>query len=299
MHSVYESSVFSKMRATLRPASTGSLVACVLCRFELSREVNEEPQLIRREVKLFEEVAMAEVDGHQPRPPPRCIGDDVLRTGDGCCSEEGLHRDSLVATDVADHPLASAVMAQDLQTGTREPPASRRRSWWGWGWDDQAMTTEQCESLAAAVQDRFGRALEVRDPVRLEDVELRAPRIRPPNALAHLCSTDVSECGHTYGKSYRAVVRGLRGEYTSPRPARRAELGRPAPGVADWWVESWVEIGGQWRPDDEGADLVGVVVGRPLVRVREGAACCSPIDWWATGAFSEVDGRPCHICSKC
>ena len=149
-------------------------------------------------------------------------------------------------------------MARDLRTGVKdEQPTSRRRSWWGWGWADQAMTTEQCESLAGAAQDRFGRALEVREPVRLEDVELRAPRIRPPDALAHLCSTDVSErAGHTYGKSYRDVVRGFRGQFTNPpdvvaRPTTEADVvalldwcgtaaSRPCPTAADrrWSVAS-------------------------------------------------------------
>ena len=66
MRSACESTSF-KDESDVAPSQTGALVARVLCRFELSPEVNEKPQLIRREVELFEEVALAEVDGRRRR----------------------------------------------------------------------------------------------------------------------------------------------------------------------------------------------------------------------------------------
>jgi alkyldihydroxyacetonephosphate synthase len=94
---------------------------------------------------------------------------------------------------------------------------TRRRSWWGWGWEDQAMTDEQVSSLAAAVAGRLGADLEVRPPARLEDLDLRAPRVRPPAALEAICVDDVrSRAAHTYGKSYRDVVRGFHGDLPHP-----------------------------------------------------------------------------------
>jgi alkyldihydroxyacetonephosphate synthase len=93
----------------------------------------------------------------------------------------------------------------------------RQRSWWGWGWEDQAMTDEQVSSLAGAVSGRLGADLEVRAPARLEDLDLRAPRVRPPAAFEAICADDVrARASHTYGKSYRDVVRGFHGELPHP-----------------------------------------------------------------------------------
>lgn len=94
---------------------------------------------------------------------------------------------------------------------------SRRRSWWGWGYEDAAMTDDQVRSLGSAVSDRLGVEIEVSAPPRLADVDLPAPRIEPPATLAHLCRADRYERAlHSYGRSYRDVVRGLRGEFPNP-----------------------------------------------------------------------------------
>ncbi len=54
-------------------------------------------------------------------------------------------------------------------------------------------------------------------PPRIEDVTLRAPRVTPPAALASLCSTaPLDRAGHTYGKSFRDVVRGFGRDYGNP-----------------------------------------------------------------------------------
>jgi alkyldihydroxyacetonephosphate synthase len=96
----------------------------------------------------------------------------------------------------------------------------RRRSWWGWGWEDEALDTAQKAKLAGAIGRQFGTELTVREPARLDDVVLRAPRVTPPGPLAALCSTDAfTRAAHTYGKSYRDVVRGFRGELASPPDA--------------------------------------------------------------------------------
>ncbi|MCU0268913.1 MAG: FAD-binding oxidoreductase [Acidimicrobiales bacterium] len=95
--------------------------------------------------------------------------------------------------------------------------ATRRRSWWGWGWEDQALTPRQTDDLAASLQRRFDLALSARPAPRLADVQLRAPRVRAPAALASLCSdTAFDRAGHSYGKSFRDVVRGSYGRFPAP-----------------------------------------------------------------------------------
>ena len=93
----------------------------------------------------------------------------------------------------------------------------RRRSWWGWGYEDTAMTDDQVASLGAAVAGRLGTEITVAPPPSLDDVALPDPRLDPPPALADRFRADPFErCLHSYGRSYRDVVRGARGEYPNP-----------------------------------------------------------------------------------
>ena len=94
------------------------------------------------------------------------------------------------------------------------PSAHTARSWWGWGWEDAALRPDQVQKLAAVLCERFGRAeLEVHPSPDLDRIELPPPRVRPPDALAPICSDDRRErAAHTYGKSYQDVVRSFHGE---------------------------------------------------------------------------------------
>ncbi len=95
--------------------------------------------------------------------------------------------------------------------------AARQRSWWGWGYDDAAMADGEVEALAAAVSHRLGQACTARPAPDLAEVALRPPRIVPPSALATICSTDRRDRAvHTYGRSYRDVVRGFHRQLPNP-----------------------------------------------------------------------------------
>ncbi|TMD55621.1 MAG: FAD-binding oxidoreductase [Chloroflexi bacterium] len=95
----------------------------------------------------------------------------------------------------------------------------RRRKFWGWGYEDEDLSREEKENLAALLAGRFGGAeLTVTEPPALAEVRLRAPRVQPPASLRRLFTDDAYErAGHTYGKSYRDVVRAYRRDF-SPAP---------------------------------------------------------------------------------
>jgi alkyldihydroxyacetonephosphate synthase len=95
---------------------------------------------------------------------------------------------------------------------------SRRRSWWGWGWEDAALGADQAKNLAAALGQRFGAAdLEIHAPPDLAQIELPRSRVSPPEALMSVCTDDRRErAAHTYGKSYRDVVRAFHCDLTRP-----------------------------------------------------------------------------------
>jgi len=93
-----------------------------------------------------------------------------------------------------------------------------RRKFWGWGLEGAGPTPEQCEGIRRGLAERFGdRELALAPEPRLEDLRLRAPRVAPPPALAAICSdSPFDRASHAYGKSFRDVVRGARGEFSHP-----------------------------------------------------------------------------------
>ncbi|HET9143035.1 FAD-binding oxidoreductase [Actinophytocola sp.] len=131
----------------------------------------------------------------------------------------------------------------------------RRRSWWGWGWADAAATDAERAAVLARLPPGWAR-----DPLpvpEIADLDLRPPRIAAPPALAAICSTDPEErAGHTYGKSYRDVVRALAGDLPNPpdlvaRPRTEADV----VALLDWAASAGVAV----IPYGGGSSVVGGV----------------------------------------
>ncbi|MEY2464641.1 MAG: alkyldihydroxyacetonephosphate synthase [Acidimicrobiaceae bacterium] len=135
-----------------------------------------------------------------------------------------------------------------------------KRSWWGWGWEDEALDASTRAKLAKAIGGRFGWAdVDVRQPIALEALELRSPRVSAPSALAEICSTTAFDrASHTYGKSYRDVVRGFHGDL--PRPPDAVVFPRDEADVVavlDWCASANIVA----VPYGGGSSVVGGVEG--------------------------------------
>jgi len=93
--------------------------------------------------------------------------------------------------------------------------ASRRRSVWGWGYEDQQLSARDAQEAAAGVRAHLGfGADDVEEPVEASGLELPAPRLRAPASLAGICSDETADrAAHAYGKAYRDIVRAFRGRY--------------------------------------------------------------------------------------
>jgi alkyldihydroxyacetonephosphate synthase len=106
----------------------------------------------------------------------------------------------------------------------------RRLKHWGWGFEDQAPTASQLTEAAEGIRARFGFGGEVRTPVPLEEVEVRAPRLKRPEAFGDLFTDAKYErVSRALGKAYRDIVRGFRGEFENPPdlvalPRERSEV---------------------------------------------------------------------------
>lgn len=160
----------------------------------------------------------------------------------------------------------------------------RRRSWWGWGWEDQAVAGSEAESVARAMA-RFGFTPEDHDPPAVGDLALRVPRVAPPSALAPLCSTDPWErAAHTHGKAYRDVARNLLGRLDEPpdvvaRPRTEADV----VALLDWCTDAGVAA----IPYGGGSSVVGGVEAR-LGDAYPGAVS---IDLGALDRVREIDAE--------
>jgi alkyldihydroxyacetonephosphate synthase len=136
--------------------------------------------------------------------------------------------------------------------------SARRRKFWGWGWEDEGPTADQQEKIAAVVGARFGLdGVRVELPPALDEIELRRPRIEVPDSLAAICSASpYDRAGHTYGKSFRDVVRAFRRDFSNPPdvvayPADEAEL----VALLDWCSDNRVAA----IPYGGGSSVVGGV----------------------------------------
>jgi alkyldihydroxyacetonephosphate synthase len=95
---------------------------------------------------------------------------------------------------------------------------TKRRKFWGWGWEGDGLTDAEIESLGHVIAARLGGAdIRLRPAPRLEDLELRRSRLAAPGSLAEMFSDDPRDrAEHTLGKSFDDLARGLEGGYDNP-----------------------------------------------------------------------------------
>ena len=99
-------------------------------------------------------------------------------------------------------------------SGTDDGTATRRK-FWGWGLEGEGLAVSEIEQLGATFAGRFGiDGVAVREPPRVDELDLRAPRLVAPASLEAVFSTDpYDRAAHTYGRSFRDLVRAFRRDY--------------------------------------------------------------------------------------
>jgi alkyldihydroxyacetonephosphate synthase len=90
-----------------------------------------------------------------------------------------------------------------------------RRKFWGWGLEGEGLTADELQQLGAVIAERLGTdGIRAQDPPRVEELDLRPPRLAPPASLEQAFSTEPYErAAHTYGRSFRDLVRAFRRDY--------------------------------------------------------------------------------------
>ena len=98
---------------------------------------------------------------------------------------------------------------------SRMPQPAARRKFWGWGLEGEGLAVSEIEQFGAIFAGRLGiDGVRVREPPQVDELDLRAPRLAPPASLEAAFSTDpYDRAAHTYGRSFRDLVRAFRRDY--------------------------------------------------------------------------------------
>jgi alkyldihydroxyacetonephosphate synthase len=134
----------------------------------------------------------------------------------------------------------------------------RRRKFWGWGYEDEQPAAEELRSAAVGVREHLGFGADgVELPATEADIELPAPRVEPPASLQAICTTDPYErAAHSYGKSYRDVVRAFRARFDHPCDVVAFPNGeRDITSLLEWCAD----VGAAAIPYGGGTSVVGGV----------------------------------------
>jgi alkyldihydroxyacetonephosphate synthase len=160
---------------------------------------------------------------------------------------------------------------------------SRRRSWWGWGWEDGAVAGAEMERLMRLLAGLLGDAGTPRTPPDPESLDLPAPRVRPPAALDGIAdASPAARAAHSHGQSFADVVAALEGDLADPCDLVLRPTGEDGVTAAlDWCSAAGVAA----VPFGGGTSVVGGVTPR----VGAGYAGAVSIDLRGLDRVLEVD----------
>ena len=99
-------------------------------------------------------------------------------------------------------------------------PERGRRSFWTWGWESDEPSQQDREKMAAQLSKTYGQEVTAPPIPRIEDIQLRKPRVPIPDALSDIVTSDHTErVIHTYGGHFLELNRALRGDFEEPPDA--------------------------------------------------------------------------------
>jgi alkyldihydroxyacetonephosphate synthase len=161
---------------------------------------------------------------------------------------------------------------------------NRTRNFWGWGYQEAATDPAQQQQIGMLLNHRFGTGpQENAPPPSIDEIELRQPRIALPDSLASIgSSSKFDRASHTYGKSFRDIVRGLRRDFTvAPDIVAFPETEHDVVSLLDWASDAGVAA----IPYGGGSSVVGGVEGN----VGDAYRGTVSIDLKGLGKIQEID----------
>ena len=119
-----------------------------------------------------------------------------------------------------------------------------RRSFWAWGLESEEPSDAERAVRAAELSRRFGVPITAAPVPRLADAVLRPPRIRLPDGLSSICTTDPWERAfHSHGSNFTDRTNAFNLHFPNPtdvvaHPANEGELSA----VLDWCSSNEVKV---------------------------------------------------------
>lgn len=161
-------------------------------------------------------------------------------------------------------------------------------SHWGWGYADRFGDRETRKQLGEAAAIALGFAATALDePVARDAVELPEANVEPPPTLAGLfdASPD-ARIFHTYGRGYRDLVRGFRGDFAAaPDLVAFPQTDEDVRRIIDWAADARVAV----VPYGGGTSVVGGVECRPADRTQAQARAVVSLDTTKMATVTDVD----------
>ncbi len=95
---------------------------------------------------------------------------------------------------------------------------TKKRNYWGWGYDDFQIPQENLDHFIMMMKNFLQvKEFDAYEPKAVEDLELRTPRFELSAELEEMCSSSNYErARHSYGRSYRDILRGVQGHFPNP-----------------------------------------------------------------------------------
>ncbi|MCY3887186.1 MAG: FAD-binding oxidoreductase [Chloroflexi bacterium] len=89
-----------------------------------------------------------------------------------------------------------------------------RRSIWAWGLESEEPSKADRKAEAKRMAEEYGTVVDPPPLPTIDRVDIRAPRIQAPDALATICSHDKHDrAAHAYGRSYPDKLRAFQGDF--------------------------------------------------------------------------------------
>jgi alkyldihydroxyacetonephosphate synthase len=139
--------------------------------------------------------------------------------------------------------------------------AEGRWKFWGWGYEGSGLDTAEAERLLGFYRERIG----LQDgpcprPPTVDEIALRAPRLRPPAGLERLCTAEPYErLLHCYGKSFPDAVRAFARDFKdAPDLVAKPRSEEGVVAILDWASEARAAV----IPFGGGSSVVGGVEPR-------------------------------------
>ncbi|MEM7041329.1 MAG: FAD-binding oxidoreductase [Pseudomonadota bacterium] len=142
--------------------------------------------------------------------------------------------------------------------------SKRRLKFWGWGYEGDVLSGGETSKLRHFYQDRFAVDPSPVRPPAVDDIDLEAPVLNPPAALASTCTTAAYDrLLHSYGKSYPDSVKVFAGDFgRAPDVVARPNDEEGVQAVLDWAAGAGAAV----IPFGGGSSVVGGV--EPMVGDR-------------------------------